>query len=228
VAPFFTEAWLDELPIVMLAFGAVFAGLWVANIVFDLGVPNYISRKIGHGAGGFAFFACSLLSAPGWPIIGCACFAALLMGARVLRPSAFRGVGGTGRSQTVMAEVWFPLVAVPVLAVGWFWLDQAKVAVASLLFMAWGDGATGIVRSQVYGRPVKGWWGSLAMLAICVVISLVLIRPVWIGAAAAVAAVIAERVFGDCGPVKWHDDNLAIPVVSLGTALGLLALTGNL
>ncbi len=164
MAPFFTEAWLDELPIVLLACGAVLAGLWVANIVFDLGVPNYISRKIGHGAGGLAFFASSTLSAPGWPIIGCAGFAALLMGARLVRPSAFRGVGGAGRSETVMAEVWFPLIAVPVLAVGWLWLNHAGVAVASLLFMAWGDGATGIVRSQVYGRAVKGWWGSLAML----------------------------------------------------------------
>ncbi len=228
MAPFFTEAWLDELPIVIMACGTVVAGLWVANIVFDLGVPNYISRKIGHGAGGLAFFASSLLSAPGWPIIGCACFAAVLMGARLVRPSAFRGVGGTGRSEAVMAEVWFPLIAVPVLGVGWLWLDHANIAIASLLFMAWGDGATGIVRSQVYGRPVKGWWGSLAMLAVCMVISLVLVRPIWIGAVTSGAAVIAERVFGDCGPIKWLDDNIAIPVVSLAVALGLLALTGNL
>lgn len=228
MAPFFTEAWLDELPIVVMACGTVVAGLWVANIVFDRGVPNYISRKIGHGAGGLAFFICSLVSAPGWPIVGCAAFAVLLMGARLVRPSAFRGVGGTGRSETVMAEVWFPLVAVPVLVVGWLWLDQARVAVACLLFMAWGDGATGIVRSQVYGRPVKGWWGSLAMLAVCLVVALVFIRPFWVGAAVAVAATVAERLFGDYGRVKWLDDNLAIPIVSLGTALGLLALSGNL
>jgi hypothetical protein len=52
---FFSPNMVAELPIVILSAGVALAGLWISNIVYDRGVPNYISRKIGHGAGGFAF-----------------------------------------------------------------------------------------------------------------------------------------------------------------------------
>jgi dolichol kinase len=70
-----------------------------------------------------------------------------------------------------MAEVWFAWIAVPVFAIGWLWLDQPFVTISCLLFMAWGDCVTGLIRAQVYGRPVKGLWGSAAMLIVCLGIS---------------------------------------------------------
>jgi dolichol kinase len=225
---FFTTQALSEIPLVMLISGAVLAGLWTANIVYDLGVPNYISRKIGHGAGGLAFLASALLSSAGWPIIVSAVFGSLLLLAHISRPHAFRGVGGAGRREGILAEVWFAWVAVPVYAVAWLWLKLPGVAVACLLFMAWGDGVTGLVRSQVYKRPVKGRWGSLAMLGTCLVIAAVFVRPPWIGAAAALVAVGAERLFGEYGTLRWGDDNWAIPLFSLVTILGLMAVSGNL
>ncbi len=125
-----------------------------------------------------------------------------------------------------MAEVWFPLVAIPVFTISWLWLNKPAVSVASLLFMAWGDGVTGLVRSFVYHKAVKGLWGSLAMLCACLAIALVFIRPFWIGVAASVVAVITERTFGEYGILKWGDDNWAIPLASMATILGLTALTG--
>jgi phytol kinase len=222
------ESMISELPFVILITGAVIAGLWISNIVYDHGTPQYISRKIGHGAGGLAFLASFVLSSAWWPLIVSAGFSALILAARLFRPEVIRGIGGAGRSSKIMAEVWFPLVAVPVFAISWLWLDKPEVAVVSLLFMAWGDGITGLVRSQVYGRPVKGLWGSLAMLVFCLVVSWVFINPFWIGAVASVVATVAERIFGDCGVIKWADDNWAIPLVSMATILGLLALVGIL
>jgi phytol kinase len=205
----------------------VLGGIQAANVVYDRGVPNFVSRKIGHGAGGFAFLS-ALIVRPWTAMSIAAIFTVLLVCAHLLLPIFIRGIGGSGRSGGSLAEVWFPMVALPVFAVSWLWLKQPLPAVASLLFMAWGDGVTGLVRSRFYKQPVKGIWGSLAMLAVCLAVSWFMIKPFWIGVIASVAATAAERIFGDVGLVKKIDDNLAVPVISLSVILGLLALTGKL
>jgi phytol kinase len=216
------------IPAAILIAGIVLAGIWTSNIVFDHGVPNYVSRKIGHGAGGCAFLASLFFATPAWPIAVASGFGVILLTARLVRPNILRGVGGTGRNSTALAEIWFPWVAVPVFAVSWYWLGKPEVSVSSLLFMAWGDGITGLVRSVVYHRAIKGLWGSLAMLCVCLAIAGVLIRPFWIGIVASIVAVAAERAFGDYGIFKWGDDNWAIPLASMGTILGLMGATGIL
>jgi phytol kinase len=216
------------IPAVVVIAGVVLVGIWTSNIVFDHGVPNYISRKIGHGAGGLAFLASLFFATPAWPIAVASGFGVMLLTARLVRPHILRGVGGTGRNSTALAEIWFPWVAVPVFAVSWYWFGKPEVSVSSLLFMAWGDGITGLVRSVVYHRAIKGLWGSLAMLCVCLVIAGVLIRPFWIGVVASIVAVAAERAFGDYGIFQWGDDNWAIPLASMGTILGLMGATGIL
>ncbi|MBA7687820.1 hypothetical protein ES703_96293 [subsurface metagenome] len=217
---------IAEVPFVILIAGAGLVGLWISNVLFDLKVPHYISRKIGHSAGGLGFLLMALLFSSGWwALIIAAAFAAMLGGARYVRPTTFRGVGGSGRPKEVMAEVWFPLASLPVIGVGWIWLDKPLVAISCLLFMAWGDMMTGIVRSQVYGRPVKGLWGSVAMLATCLVIAGAFIQPFWVGAVGAVVATITEWACGDVSKIKWlrwADDNLMIPLTSCATVFGIL------
>lgn len=222
---------IAEVPFVILIAGIGLVGLVVSNVLFDFKVPHYISRKIGHSAGGMSYLLMALLFSSGWwaLIIG-ATFTAMLGAARYVRPTTFRGVGGSGRPKEVMAEVWFPLVSLPIIGVGWIWLDKPLVAISSLLFMAWGDMITGIVRSQVYGRPVKGLWGSVAMLATCLVIAGAFIQPFWVGAVGAVVATITEWACGDVSKIKWlrwADDNWSIPLVSAATVFGILALTGG-
>ncbi len=220
---------LSEFPYALIIIGAVLVGLWISNILFDLKVPHYISRKVGHSAGGLAFLiAVFLFSSAWWPMILTFSFGLILWIAHTRRPHTFRGVGGSGRSQHSMSEVWFAWIAVPVFAIGWLWLNKPLITVSCLLFMAWGDCVTGLVRSEVYGRPVKGLWGSLAMLIVCLVISWAFIKPFWIGAAGSLIATITEWSFGDVGLVKWADDNWAIPVISLAFILGISAITGYL
>jgi len=217
---------IEEIPYTVLIAGAALVGLWVSNILFDLKVPHYISRKIGHSAGGLGFLLCALLFSSGWwPLVLSAAFVAMLGGARFTKPDTFRGVGGTGRPTQAMAEVWFPLAAIPVIGIGWVWLDRPLVAISCLLFMAWGDAVTGLVRSQIYGRPVKGIWGSVAMFITCLVIAWAFIHPFWVGAVTALVATATEWACGDVGKVNL-DDNLMIPLVSCATAFGILALGG--
>lgn len=220
---------LKDIAYVVVIIGAVMVGLYVSNILYDLKVPQYISRKIGHAAGGLGFLLCALLFTSGWWLFGItAVFFIMLFGARFIKPDTFRGVGGTGRAKQAFAEVYFPLAALPVIAIGWVWLDKPIIAVACLLFMAWGDMVTGIVRSQIYGKAVKGLWGSAAMLVACLIIAWAFITPLWIGIIGALVATITEWACGDVGILKWADDNWAIPVVSCAVVFGLLAATGRL
>ena len=221
-----------EIPYVVLIAGAVLVGLWISNILFDLNVPHYISRKIGHAAGGLGFLLCAFLFSSGWwALLLATGFVAMLWGARFIKPDTFRGVGGTGRPTQAMAEVWFPLAAIPVIGVGWIWLGEPLVAISCLLFMAWGDCVTGIVRSQVYGRAVKGVWGSVAMFVTCLIVAWCFIEPFWVGAVTALVATATEWACGDISKVqwlRWADDNLMIPLVSCATVFGILSLIGGL
>jgi len=206
---------LQNIAYVVVIIGAVLVGLYVSNILYDLKVPQYISRKIGHAAGGLGFLLCALLFTSGWWIFGItAAFFILLFGARFIKPDTFRGVGGTGRAKQAFSEVYFPAVALPIIAIGWIWLDKPIIAVACLLFMAWGDMVTGIVRSQIYKKAVKGLWGSGAMLVACLIIAWAFIKPIQLGILMAVGATITEYICGDVGILKWADDNWAIPIVA--------------
>ena len=220
---------LAEIPFAILIAGAVLVGLYVSNILYDLKVPNYISRKIGHAAGGLGFLLCALLFSSGWwPLIIATGFVIMLWGARFIRPDTFRGVGGTGRPAEAMAEVWFPLASLPLIGLGWIWLDKPLVAISCLLFMAWGDCVTGIVRSKIVGKPEKHWSGSVACFVTCFIIGWALVEPFFLVPVIAATATVTEWLCGDVGKIHWLDDNLAIPIVSLAVALGVLYATGNL
>jgi phytol kinase len=219
---------LDEIPYAIIIIGAVIVGLWISNTLFDLNVPHYISRKIGHSAGGLAYLAGAFLfHSAWWPIILTGFFALILCLASLMRPGTFRGIGGSGRNPHNLSEVWFAVTALPVFAFGWLWLNKPMITVSCLLFMAWGDCITGLVRSEVYKKPVKGLWGSAAMLIVCLAISLAFIKPFWIGAIGSLVATVTEWAFGDLGLIKWADDNWAIPIFSTAAVFSLGILTGN-
>jgi phytol kinase len=217
---------LTDIPFAVLIAGAVLVGLWISNILYDLKVPQYVSRKIGHSAGGLGFLLCAYVFPNGWwPLSLAAGFTLMLWLARFFKPDAFRGVGGSGRGKEAFAEIWFPLAAVIIIAVGWVWLNKPIPATACLLFMAWGDCVTGLVRSQVYHKAVKGVWGSVAMLVTCLVIAWAYITPFWVGAIAAVAATVVEYFSGDVSRLKFMrriDDNFTIPIVAAAIVLSLV------
>jgi len=209
-----------EIPFAILIAGAVLVGLYLANQFLDYGTPQYLSRKAGHGAGGMGYLICAyVFSTAWWPIILSSGFTILLATARLLKgPTAFRGVARA----TTPAEIWFPLSSTIVLIVGWGIFNQPIASVGCILMMAWGDLVTGICRSKIYGKAVKGLWGSLAMFLTCLIISWCFIHPFWVGGLVAIGATVAEWTCGDVSRIKWLrpiDDNLAIPIVAMGIVL---------
>ena len=211
---------LREAAYTILIGGGVLIGFWLSNIAYDKGVPHYLSRKIGHIFGGVAFLLCVLLFDDGLiPLFIAVAFTIVLGVGRKGGAHTFRGVGGSGRNRTVMSEVWFPLSAVILVIIGWLWLNEPMVMVACLLMLSWGDAVTGLVRHRVYGRPVKGAWGSLAMFIVCALLVMAFVRPLWVGFVMAGVATLVEWACGDVGLVKKVDDNIAIPLASFGAYL---------
>jgi dolichol kinase len=213
------DVMLKEIPYVLLLSGAVILGLYLANSFYDAGIPQYVSRKIGHLAGCVAFlFLPFLFPSFWWPLILTIGFTGLLLYARLFKPRLFRGVGGSGRIDA-LAEIHFPATGIILVAVCWGIFDKPWLAVVPLAFMGGGDAITGLIRSRVYHKEVKGWWGSAGMLVSCLLLAY-FIQPYWIGAVGAVIATIAERY---TKTHQWYDDNLTIPLAS-ALVMGLLYL----
>lgn len=203
---------ISEIPYVIMIMGAVLVGLYLANYFYDKGVEQYVSRKVGHGVGGMGYLLLALLfREPWWPLIISGAFALLLALSRIIKPDAFRGVGGTGRKHA-LAEIHFPIAGTVSLAVGWAWLGNPWLAVVPCLFMAWGDLVTGLIRSRFYGKEVKGDLGSVGMIVVCLLVGY-FFHPYWIAVLGAVVATLAERFT----PLShgWIDDNWTIIASSL-------------
>lgn len=194
----------------ILIAGAALLGLYLANVIYDRGTPNYISRKLGHLGGCVGFLLCPLLfSSFWWPFILTISFTILLGYARWRKPMAFRGVGGSGRPKA-LAEIHFPATGIVLIGILWGIMNEPWLAIIPLCFMGGGDAITGLIRSRIYGREVKGVIGSIGMLVVCLVLAY-FIEPYWVGVAGAVTAVIAEKF---TKTRHFIDDNLTIPLSS--------------
>ncbi|MBA7627469.1 hypothetical protein ES703_34931 [subsurface metagenome] len=201
---------IEEIPFVTLIAGAALMGLYLANLFYDYGIPQYISRKLGHLGGCVGFLLCPLLfSSFWWPLILTTGFTALLLYARMFRPTTFRGVGGSGRLEA-LAEIHFPATGIVLIGILWGLLGKPWLAIIPLTFMGAGDAITGLIRNRVYGKEIKGNWGSAGMLVTCLILAY-FIQPYWIGALGAITAVIVERF---TKTTKYVDDNLTIPLAS--------------
>ena len=208
---------IAELPFVVLIAGAGLIGLYLANLFYDYLIPQYLSRKLGHLGGCVGFLLCPLLFKTfWWPLVLTTGFAALLLYARWHRPHTFRGVGGSGRAYA-LAEIHFPATGIVLIGILWGLFNRPWLAIVPLCFMGGGDAITGLIRSKVYGREIKGNWGSIGMLAVCLIFAY-FIHPYWIGAVGAVTAVVAERF---TKTTRYVDDNLTIPLSS-AVVMGVL------
>ena len=201
---------IAEIPYAILIAGAALLGLYLANLFYDYQIPQYISRKLGHLGGCVGFLLCPLLfQSFWWPLILTTAFTLLLLYARLFKPDYFRGVGGSGRPQA-LAEIHFPATGIVLIGICWGLMNEPWLAIVPLCFMGGGDAITGLIRSRVYGKEVKGNWGSVGMIATCLIFAY-FIQPYSIGAVGAVTAVIAERF---TKTTKYVDDNLTIPLSS--------------
>src|SRR3954470_10024073 len=107
--------------IVSAAVAGVFmlGSIGIANSMYDQGMSQYLTRKLGHVAAGLVFLAAPLVFTTAWvPVSLSIAFTILMLAARRWAPTSIRGVGGSGRIDT-MAEVWYPFACAVAVAAGW-------------------------------------------------------------------------------------------------------------
>ncbi|RXA17439.1 dolichol kinase [Methanosarcina sp. MSH10X1] len=81
-----------------------------------------------------------------------------------------------------------------------FWLGVVPV-----LFMAYGDGITGVIRNLKYNKRTKAWEGTAGMLVLCIII----------GAKMGLAGIFAGIICSFVERIENIDDNVTVPVSGL-------------
>ncbi len=107
-----------------------------------------------------------------------------------------------------MFEVNFCLMWGISMLLAWFILGSPIYALIPILFMAFGDAATGIVRNSMFKKRTKSWWGNIAMFAVCAPIGVLLLNSLWGVPVAALASFVEHYEFN---PI---DDNVLISASS--------------
>ena len=160
---------------------------------------SYVARKTIHmlSAGVSVAFAPFVFSDWQMPLLLGSLMIVFTILGHIRKPYNWFQIGGN------YADVYFT-VACTVLLVA-FWNYNVWIGVLSALFLAWGDGLTGIVRSFVYKKRNKGVWGNIAMFLVCVALGILMNGRVgYAGLIGAVFASIVEKF----EPI---DDNISIP-----------------
>ncbi|MEZ0346791.1 MAG: dolichol kinase [Infirmifilum sp.] len=125
-------------------------------------------------------------------------------------------------------EVDFCIMWAIFITLGWFagiqlgYKNPFLFGALPLLFMAVGDGVTGIVRNALFKRRIKHWSGNLAMFIVSAAMAIVLGFGIS-GILSALAASFVERI-EYLGSIKL-DDNITVPIISFLT-LYLIQFTG--
>ena len=190
----------------------------ISNALHSRATPFFLSRKVAHFGAGIVIAALPLrFESLLWPAILAGGF--LVMLAATHRTELWHGFARPGR----LSELAFAFSVFVSIMVAWN-LDP-WLAVLPGLFMAFGDGVTGVVRYIAYRREVKGWWGTLACLNVCALLAL-LVVPYDIGFVGAVVFTVAEKYCGDVGLIKV-DDNLAAPLAALAVMAPLYYFIGG-
>ncbi len=184
-----------------------FVTLYVSKLIASRS-NTYIARKSIHilAGGVVALISPFVLSSPLIPLASSYALTLYLVvrGLKGKRYGWFQEEGNYG-------EIFFTFSYGTLLLVFWtfrphFWETSYKwLALTPIMFMSFGDGVTGIVRNFVYRRRVKGFWGSMAMLAVCLIIGYS--TTGLSGVISAVVATVAEVL-------PNIDDNLSVPFLS--------------
>jgi phytol kinase len=206
------SAWLGEVDGVNVVYSDVINGILL--IAYNFFIIQYVSRGIGERFGTYvARKAIHILSAGVSVLLARVIFsdwlAPLLVGLLIVTYTLAGHLWRTHswfQIRTNYADVYFTVACTALLVV--FWNYNVWIGVLSALFLAWGDGLTGIVRKVVYGKRNKGLWGTIAMFAACMALAYFMNGYIgYIAFVAAAFASIAERF-------EQINDNISIPVGS--------------
>ena len=219
VNPILADIPITLVLLVWMGFVLLVASRWVYNFVLKRGWDpkraTYLGRKVVHifGAGIVAVTLPFEFHEPYFPFAF----------AMVLALFTFT-LHKTGRvlhwfqDPANYSETYFALTWGAAVLVTWFFDSTFLLAVVPTLFMAWGDGVTGVVRNLMYKKRTKAWEGSLAMLLVCI--------PV--GALMGVAGVVAGALSTAVERLDRIDDNITIPIISLCVLIPAWALKLNI
>ena len=194
-------------------------GLGFAGVLRDRGVSPAVTRWLASLIGGLAYLV-TVRWLDVWSAVAISALTVLLIaGLRRWRAGLLRGLRESVREQS-RAELGFPAAATAALAIGWGLFHDPGLAFVAIAFMAWGDGAAGLVRGWRSASTVRNIAASATMLSVSLG-SAWLIYPSTAGAAAAVVATGVEAVW----PITGSRLSDSWPVV--GSTLGLILLLGG-
>ena len=222
------------MPSEMIWFGIL--GLWATVIVFGIKpfydylraqgsehmVAVYYNRKVAHMlAGGVPIIASPMVfDDPVWVLIGGILGSIALAATHLLDKRLW-----WMQTEQNMNDATFALMLGISVYFIWVYTDQPWLAILPSLFMAFGDGVTGIIRNKMFKKRTKSAWGNVGMAVLCLPLGYYVGTlsdpqiPIW-GLISGLVASIVERY--EFGPI---DDNVLIVVFStivllLGLDLG--------
>tara|TARA_B100000927_G_scaffold289389_1_gene285914 strand:+ start:756 stop:1430 length:675 start_codon:yes stop_codon:yes gene_type:complete len=211
------------MPSEMIWFGIL--GLWATVIVFGIKpfydylraqgsehmVAVYYNRKVAHMlAGGVPIIASPMVfDDPVWVLIGGILGSIALAATHVLDKRLW-----WMQTEQNMNDATFALMLGISVYFIWVYTDQPWLAILPSLFMAFGDGVTGIIRNKMFKKRTKSAWGNVGMAALCLPLGYYVGTlsnpqiPIW-GLISGLVASLVERY--EFGPI---DDNVLIVVFS--------------
>ncbi len=211
------------MPSEVIWFGIL--GLWAAIVVFGIKpfyhylrkqgsehmVAVYYNRKVAHMlAGGVPIIASPMVfDNPIWVLIGGVLGSIALAATHILDRRLW-----WMQTEQNMNDATFALMLGLSVFVIWEYSDEPWLAILPSLFMAFGDGVTGIIRNKMFKKRTKSAWGNVGMAALCIPLGYIIGAmaepqiPLW-GLIAGIVASFVERY--EFGPI---DDNVLIVVFS--------------
>lgn len=209
---------------------ALLLSLYVLSILFLTRLPYrwmvgrgmepiravYYNRKIVHmAAGGVGSLMVPLVFTDPWFPLVCGLLLTLLVFAAHATGLRFYWF----QTDENRNDVKFALMWSCSIALLWWLLDNPWLAILPSLYMAFGDGITGVVRNAVIRRRSKSPIGNVFMLLLCAPMGWIVGGmaappiPVW-GLLSAILATLVERY--EFGPI---DDNILITVAASAVLL---------
>ena len=204
----------------------LFATKITYNMFCSMGQPTnvaiYYNRKILHMlVGGAIAIACPLVfTSPIYPLM-----IGMLMAIATYIPYKTGKILHWVQTEENMNDVNFCLMAGISVYLLWVLIDDPYLAIIPVIYMAFGDGVTGIARNMVFKKRTKSAIGNVFMALVCIPSGYYLASlastpiPIWGVISAIFASVIERYEFGII------DDNVLITVsaaslIYLGSYIG--------